>query len=329
VTAAAPTRPEQRIVALDVLRGAALLGILVINVRYFAMPLRALNDPSWPSGTMAKSDFWAWFGGTLLFEDKMIALFSILFGAGIVLTAKRSVFLHISRQFWLFVIGLAHAFLLWHGDVLMIYAVCGVVLTAFRRAPAWLLLPAGILCVFGALGSRQWTPLVADLGPPLVAEADAASESVPSAFEQRRTEAWGRLLSQEIEIHHASYVEQFTWRAELNLWWHYYGGLFNLLRCGGFMLIGMGLMRLGVLDGSRGKRFELGLASSGFLLGGAITLLGMHPQLTGILQTETITEMEALSRLRSFGFVLRGLGAGIMSMGWIGAILLFRHTPFL
>ena len=327
MTAAAPTRPEQRIVALDVLRGVALLGILVINIRYFAMPLRALNDPTWPNEAMANSDFWAWFGGTLLFEDKMIALFSILFGAGIVLTAKRGLFLSLSRQFWLFAIGLAHAFLLWHGDVLMIYAACGVLLTAFRRAPAWLLLPAGILCVFGAIGSRQWAPLVADLGPPLIAEAEATP--APSEFAQRRSEAWGRLLRQEDDIHHASYGDLFTWRAELNLWWHYFGGLFNLLRCGGFMLIGMGLMRLGVLDSSRGKGFELGLAVSGFLVGGAITLLGMHPQLTGILKTETITEAEALSRLRNFGTVLRHLGAGVMTMGWIGAILFVRRTPFL
>jgi uncharacterized protein len=329
VTTVAPTRPEQRIDSLDVLRGVALLGILVINIRYFAMPLRALNDPAWPGEAMANSDFWAWFGGTLLFEDKMIALFSILFGAGIVLTAKRGVFLHLSRQFWLFAIGLAHAFLLWHGDVLMIYAVCGILLTLVRRAPAWLLIPIGILSVFGAIGSRQWAPLVADLGPPLVAAVDADATPPPSEFAQRRSEAWGRLLGQEDSIHHASYGELFRWRAELNLWWHYYGGLFNLLRCGGFMLIGMGLMRLGVLDDSRGKGFELGLAASGFLLGGAITLLGMHPQLTGILQTETITENEALRRLRNFGTVLRHLGAGVMTMGWIGAILFVRRTPFL
>lgn len=329
MSAAAPTRPEHRIVALDVLRGAALLGILVINLRYFAMPLRALNDPSWPTGTMASSDFWAWFGGTLFFEDKMIALFSMLFGAGIVLTAKRSLLLHLSRQSWLFLIGAAHAFLLWHGDVLMIYAACGLLLTAFRRAPAWLLIPVGILCVLGAIGTRQWAPLIADLGPPLVAGSESASNAPPSEFAQRRSEAWGRLLRQEDSMHHASYSAQFVWRAELNLWWHFYGGLFNLLRCGGFMLLGMGFMRLRVFDGSRGKPFELGLAASGFLIGGVITLLGMHPQLTGILKTETITEPEALARLRSFGTILRHLGAGIMSIGWVGAILLFRHTPFL
>lgn len=329
MTATAPTRPSERIVALDVLRGVALLGILVINIRYFAMPLRALHDPAWPDGSMTNPDFWAWFGGTLFFEDKMIALFSMLFGAGIVLAAGRSLFLHLSRQTWLFVIGLAHAFLLWHGDVLMIYAVCGVLLTPIRRAPAWLLIPAGTLCVLGAIGSRPWAPLVAELGPPLVAQAEEAAAAPPSEFAQRRSEAWGRLLAQEDAIHLAPYGEHFAWRAELNVWWHFYGGLFNLLRCGGFMLIGMGLMRLGVLSDQRGTRFNLGLASSGLLLGGALTLLGMHPQLTKILGTESITEAEALARLRSFGTILRHLGAGVLAFAWIGLILLLRRSPFL
>ncbi|MAW62048.1 MAG: hypothetical protein CMJ94_14620 [Planctomycetes bacterium] len=324
---AGPTQPQQRIVALDVLRGVALLGILVINMRYFAMPLRALNDPSWPGGAMSDADFFGWFLGSWLFEDKMIALFSMLFGAGIVLTAQRSLRLHLSRQWWLFVIGLGHAFLLWHGDVLMIYAVCGLLLTLVRRAPASLLIPAGILCVLGAIGSRQWAPLLDDLGPPLVAETQ--QEASPTPFEERRAKAWGRLLAQEDEIHHADYGALFAWRAELNLWWHFYGGLFNLLRCGGFMLIGMGLMRVRWLDGSRGLRFELGLAASGLLGGSALAWLGMHPQLTNILGTETVEDPDALARLRRTGLILRHLAAGPITLAWIGLVLAWRRSPFL
>jgi len=343
---AAPVRTAQRIVALDVLRGVALLGILVINIRYFALPLRAGNDPRWHGGALDTADFWTWFSGNLLFEDKMIALFSMLFGAGIVLTASRSVLLHLSRHFWLLLIGAAHAFFIWHGDVLMIYAVCGILLTPLRRAPAYLLLPLGILAILGAVGSRQWAPLVDDLAPPPLAvesthpqaTAGTASQlndaSMPSiatepSFAERRREAWGRLLGQELEVHQSDYRSLFVWRAELNLWWHYYGGLFNLLRCGGFMLIGMALLRLGVLDDRRGTRFNLGLATSGFIFGGALTLLGMHPQLTAALQSESITEGEALGRLRSFGYVIRHLAAIPLALAWVGAILIFRRTPFL
>lgn len=326
---AEPTQPQQRIVALDVLRGAALLGILVINVRYFAMPLSALNDPTWPSGELSQSDFFSWFFGTLLFEDKMIALFSMLFGAGIVLTAKRSLGLHLSRQAWLFMIGAAHAFLLWHGDVLMIYAVCGLLLTLVRRAPASLLIPAGILCVLTAIGQRQWEPLAAELGPPLVSASDAEASEGPSAFAQRRSEVWGRLLEDEVAVHQSSYGELFTWRAELNLWWHFYGGMFNLLRCGGFMLIGMGLMRARWLDGSQGLGFELGLAASGFLCGGALTLLGMHPQMTGMLGGDTVDDPQALARLGRTGYILRHASAGPVTLGWIGLLLAWRRSPFL
>lgn len=323
----APTQVHERIAALDVLRGLALLGIAVINVRYFAMPLRAGNDPSWPDGKLADADFFSWFFGTLLFEDKMIALFSMLFGAGVVLTAARPLWLHLSRQAWLFVIGAAHASLLWHGDVLMIYAVCGVILTLFRRAPAALLIPAGILCVLGAVGSRQWAPLVDSLGPPLI--ESTAEAPAPSEFAQRRSAAWGRLLGEETAVHQSDYATLFRWRAELNLWWHYYGGLFNLLRCGGFMLIGMGLMRVGWLSGRKPLSFDFSLAASGFLVGGALTLLGMHPQLTGILGTESISDSAALGRLNRFGYALRHIGTGFLTLGWIGLALAWRRTPFL
>jgi hypothetical protein len=74
----------RRIDAIDVLRGVAILGILVMNVRNFALPLRDFQRPS-AAGGMGVSNLAAWLGADLLFEDKMIALLSLLFGAGLVL----------------------------------------------------------------------------------------------------------------------------------------------------------------------------------------------------------------------------------------------------
>lgn len=322
----APTRASDRIPSLDLLRGVALLGILVINIRYFAFPLFARDDPAFPDGTLATGDFWTWFFGTLFFEDKLIALFSILFGAGLVLTVERGLPLHLSRHAWLFVIGAVHAFLIWHGDVLMIYAVCGVLLTPLRRAPAWLLVALGLLAVTAAVASRQAPGLVHDLGPPLVAVHEP---SPPTESALRSREAWGRLFAGERAAHEGSYAALFRWRAELNLWWHFHGGLFNLLRCGGFMLLGMALLRLRVLTDERGAAAAALCCVAGLLVGVPLTLVGMHPQLTELLGTETITEREALRRLASIGTALRHLAALPFVLFWIGAVLLAGRLTFL
>ena len=136
-----PTTRSERI-PLDVLRGFALLGILVINVRYFAGPLKQINSPG-----QEPQDLWTWFVGTLLFEDKMIAIFSMLFGAGIVLMGMKTISRQFLRNLWLFLIGAAHAYGLWHGDILMVYATCGLLLMPVQRLPGALLAPLAVALV--------------------------------------------------------------------------------------------------------------------------------------------------------------------------------------
>ncbi|MBC8329619.1 MAG: DUF418 domain-containing protein [Planctomycetes bacterium] len=177
-----PTAPNQRLGSLDLLRGFALCGILVINMRYFAMPMagRALGNPNLPGGDFASADFWSWFGSSLLFEDKMMALFSTLFGAGIWLMKDRGVFLHYRRMFWLLAIGLFHAVLLWFGDILTLYALCGMVVVWFRRLPPSLLVVLGLSSVFLALGEAPLTQMLAE-STPVEQVAEAPDEGATKA----------------------------------------------------------------------------------------------------------------------------------------------------
>src|SRR6185369_573518 len=80
----APVRPEQRIQSLDVLRGAAVLGILVLNINAFGMPLEAYSDASVYGGTDSPN-LAVWLVVHVLFEQKMRAIFSMLFGASLIL----------------------------------------------------------------------------------------------------------------------------------------------------------------------------------------------------------------------------------------------------
>src|SRR5215203_2423779 len=139
---AAPLNQKQRILLLDVLRGIALLGILIMNSMaqsqshffYDRMDMRE-------SATGA--NFYAWAAEMFLFEGTMRGMFSILFGAGALLLLERLVKtkkglepadIYYRRLLWLFLFGLLNAFVfLWPGDILYPYALCGLVLFPFRN----------------------------------------------------------------------------------------------------------------------------------------------------------------------------------------------------
>ena len=79
-----PTAPKERIRSLDILRGFALLGILLINIQLFALPNAAFSNPT-VMGEMSVSDYITYYFVHVFGELKFMTLFSILFGAGILL----------------------------------------------------------------------------------------------------------------------------------------------------------------------------------------------------------------------------------------------------
>lgn len=130
------------------IRGIAILGILLLNIKGFAMNEEAYFYPSLFDHFDTLSDHLAWFISELFFAQKFYPLLAMLFGAGIVLMA-RSVesagglpgAVHYRRMAGLFTIGVLHAYLLWYGDVLFKYALCGALAYPFhRRSPGMLLL---------------------------------------------------------------------------------------------------------------------------------------------------------------------------------------------
>jgi uncharacterized protein len=134
-----PIRPSQRIVALDALRGFAILGILIMNIQSFAMIEAAYFNPT-AYGDLTGLNKWVWILSHMLADQKFMTIFSMLFGAGIILFTTRAeakgrsaLKLHYRRTFWLLVIGLLHAYLLWTGDILVPYALCALVVVLFRK----------------------------------------------------------------------------------------------------------------------------------------------------------------------------------------------------
>lgn len=156
-TLVGPTSQQERIIILDSLRGFAILGILLINMPSFSLPEPTSYDPSVlnESGTI---DFAVWYIMSWFPEGTQRALFSMLFGAGILLfiggkekklDGMMPADYFFRRQLWLIVFSLFDVFvLLWSGDILLDYAILGMVMFAFRNLPPKKLLIGAAVCFF-------------------------------------------------------------------------------------------------------------------------------------------------------------------------------------
>src|SRR5215204_5274071 len=132
-----PVSSRERIEILDVLRGLAVCGILIGNVQWFSG--YGMIPPEF-SHNAALYDQVTHFLVHFFVEGKFYSVFSFLFGFGFALQIARAqdrgdanASLFKRRLFWLLVIGLLHAYLLWYGDILSVYALMGFVLILFRN----------------------------------------------------------------------------------------------------------------------------------------------------------------------------------------------------
>ena len=269
--AAAPVRAGERIAAIDVLRGFAVLGILVMNVQSYSMITAAYLNPV-ANDKLAGSGVWVWFVGHVFFDMKFMSIFSTLFGAGMALMSERAAArgvvatgVHYRRQFWLLLLGLAHAHLLWYGDILVPYALCGFLLYSLRN-----LRPSRLLV--GGFAMTAVTPVFFLLigatvpnMPPEAREVLAAGWTPPEA----QVEA-------EIATYQSGWLTQLPVRSSAALELETFVFLMVFLwRSGGLMLVGMGLYKLGVLSARSSPAFYRRMASLGFALGLPVVLLGV------------------------------------------------------
>ncbi len=248
------TDQAARIPTLDVLRGCAVMGILWMNVTAFAFPEAAYSNPA-ASGPLSIGDILFWATGFILFDGKMRGLFSLLFGASMLLLIDREEMAgrdgnraHRLRMGWLFVLGLAHYLLLWSGDILMTYAAIGLVALAFVGLEPLALVKRAflaffahfLLCAVFVASLYIWahaasaSPLTqADFARFLDGIVDPAS---PVALAET-TVFRGHFTG--IVAHHLSgFPGIWLWTL-----------LFSALDTLGFMLLGMAMLKAGFLTG--------------------------------------------------------------------------------
>ncbi|HYE47835.1 MAG TPA: DUF418 domain-containing protein [Caulobacter sp.] len=179
---------NDRHVSIDAVRGFAVLGILLMNIVGMGLPAFAYLTPTYYGGHEG-ANLWAWAINYVVSDGKMRGLFTMLFGASLMLIADRAegqrpgpAAIHYRRVFWLFVFGMLHAYLLFFGDILVTYAIAGAIVFPARKWPSKLLVGVGavILALLAAKGLYETHHLH---GLREAAQAPGASEAARKAWE--------------------------------------------------------------------------------------------------------------------------------------------------
>lgn len=273
--AAYDDRPEpepQRLITLDFIRGIAVLGILVANIVAFSAPVVAY---SWPGGYprgVTEADRWIWLAQYLLIDGKMRGLFSLLFGAGMMLFLERAWargatgWLQVRRLGWLMLFGLAHFYLLFWGDILFLYGLAGLAALIFVRHEPYKLIGLGIAWYLAgalyltAITSVSVTAEDAHSGAPHTQAVRGTAQTVAKAGRELRAFTRGSYPAEVAFVarEHSGMLLQYP--------------LFALVETVPWMLIGMGAYGCRLFDGELDPRELRRWGWIGFLGGLALSV---------------------------------------------------------
>ena len=245
---------ETRLITLDAMRGFAVMGILAMNIVAFSMPEFAYVTPlAYGGETLA--DRVAWFCSFVLIDGKMRGLFSLLFGASMMLIIERAqakgesaAKVHYARMFWLAAFGLAHYFFIWFGDILFLYASVGCIAFLFRnweprRLIKWALIifSVGLLVwgvQFGGLQVLQYLATAPGADPEMVKRFKEIMSSPDLSPD----------VAKDIALHRGSYAPILAekladWYAPL------FGVVQSIAETLPLMMIGMAMKKNGFITG--------------------------------------------------------------------------------
>lgn len=280
----APVQDAQRIILLDVLRGFAVLGILLANIPYMSMAATLTGAFEHHIGGDGWLDYASHHLVFLLADTKFITLFSILFGAGLALMNEKAIWLgesfvpkYLRRLFVLFLFGAAHISLLWFGDILLIYSLIGFVAMWFRnRSVVTLLVWAGIFLVInGVLWALMAMLDLSDMIPLATG---------PDGEELTLEETLAKQAAEYREVFSAgSFTEMVGTRLEV-----YVGsGIFMLaflgMRSLGLFLIGIAIIKSRALSRFTSRR---GTLIRTIVIG---TIIGMSLQVLALVVSQDLT----------------------------------------
>lgn len=323
---------------IDVLRGIALLGILLMNINGFGLAW-GYNDPTVLGGDTGLN-LLTWKVSNLLFEGTMRAIFSLLFGVGMYIFLDRllqkgagikAADIYFRRITWLLIFGLIHGYLLlWVGEILYDYALMGFLVYSFRQmAPKKLIIAGLLLFCIGTCWNyqdyrkdKEWYDKVQQAEMALTSGQEVSKElkEAKESWEKRESKTSPEAMEKFTEEMHKGYFSVVSHLGpimyEFNTNNPYRTKVWDVLS---MMLIGIALFRLGFLTGEKPAFVYWWMVVIGYGIGIAIN----YYEIRLILE----------AKFSSLSFVQSNItyywGRFFVAMGHIGVIMLFCKYPIM
>lgn len=311
-----PKTPSERIVSLDLLRGLAVLGILIMNIQTFSMISAAyMNPAAW--GDLTGLNLWVWIFSHITASEKFMGIFSMLFGAGVLLFTNKAKEkgirpgpLHYQRMFWLLVFGMLHAYLIWYGDILVAYSLCGMLVFVFRNKSIKTLIIIGSVFFLVPVLFTLFAGATTDYWP---------QESIDENM--KNWQPLAEAIHQEIALRQGSWLTQMDFRVEHTLFMQTFVFFFFVFwRVTALMLLGMALFKSGILSAQKSKAFYLRMAIIGILVGYSISGWGVY---------ENFKADWNMLYSQFFGSMFNYFGSIFSALGYIGVAMLIAKSSAL
>ncbi|NBB18458.1 DUF418 domain-containing protein [Runella sp. CRIBMP] len=335
-----PTTKSERILAMDTIRGISLFGILLMNIIVFGL-YKAYFDPT-NNGGATGWNLTVWWMNTLFFEGTMRGMFSMLFGAGILLFTGRSVEntsgtvvtdLFFRRLMWMVLFGVIHCYLLlWDGDILYTYGIVGMFAFSFRHlAPKHLIMASAIiLIVAAAFNVKDYFKIKDAFGKVTIAQTKKTTGRNLVKEDSTAIEKWNAILKEE-KATPTQVKEEMTARSKgywsivmhklpvnqyMETTFLYFLNFWDTLA---MMLWGMAFFKMGILKAAKSNRFYWLMALMGYGIGITINYFeGSHI---------VSSNFSILSIYKTF--MTYNLGRIPTTCGHIALIMLFVKSGFL
>lgn len=338
---AAPVSQQERIIILDSLRGIAILGILMMNIPGFGLPepatygdLSVLNETG--------INFKTWYFIDWFLEGSQRGLFSMLFGAGIILFITRQekkleglwpADYFIRRQLWLLVFGLFNAFvLLWFWDILFQYAIIGIIMFAFRRlAPKALLIGAFVSLVL--MTARENVDFYRQKKVITNGEQIAQIDTLKTKLTDKQKEQLGAMnemkesstvetkkkeMEKSLAAVRGSYSEFYKYQSERSYHgeiYYTYSLLWDIMI---FMFLGMAFFKLGIITGQVPAKTYWFLFIGGMGIGLVLSYFRLQPNINYEFNNFEIT--------KNVSFHFYEISRTFRSLGIFGLIMLMYKS---
>lgn len=322
-----PIKTSERIPVIDALRGFAVLGILLMNVK-------ASSIPGACEGLFVQQFHWiidkiTYWGLEFMVQGKFFTMFTFLFGLGMAIQMSRAIakgsekkfpMVYVRRLLLLLVIGFIHDVFIWYGLVLLWYPVMGFPLLIFRKFKPRLMLTLAIFFILltGGISTMRYAHS-RPASPPDRVQQTAQTQGAAKTVEQKARERCNTEINIYKEGGYAGIVKNRLGRVPSTLMRNLYIGWYVL----GMFMLGVWTWRKGVFsDIEKHRKFIKKTFLYSLIIGAVFTAVTLQPRIWGGIADPPVWKHFAITAVHWLGYVA-------FTICYIsGFLLLYRKASF-